>query len=275
MEGPRPGRDAFIAPGRSQGWVGHMPMFTADMYGPAGSRLPYYPPGAIPYLHAMMVPGMPMPGTHLVLGPGGYPMAIGPQPHLGAPPADPRRGPRLGNVFFKTRVCNKWRAGSCPYGDRCTYAHGEHELRAVAPEALPYLDSHAAGGAALGSRARGVPPSHDTASSADQSGSESGTWNPASRPFYKTRLCTKFMQTGHCHRGGACTYAHGYDDLRARGQGWVGTPRQGSGSSQAPGTCLSSSLRAGSDGDTGERAESDATPGSVQTLSPRAPTDRG
>ena len=40
------------------------------------------------------------------------------------------------NLFYKTRMCNKWRNGSCPFGEKCTYAHGQHELRRVSPEVL-------------------------------------------------------------------------------------------------------------------------------------------
>lgn len=32
--------------------------------------------------------------------------------------------------------------------------------------------------------------------------------------MYKTKLCQKFMQTGQCNRGGDCSFAHGYDELR-------------------------------------------------------------
>lgn len=30
---------------------------------------------------------------------------------------------------YKTRMCDKWAAGNCPYDVRCMFAHGEEELR--------------------------------------------------------------------------------------------------------------------------------------------------
>jgi len=34
----------------------------------------------------------------------------------------------------KTRLCTKWcNTGSCPYGDRCNFAHGQHELKRLQP----------------------------------------------------------------------------------------------------------------------------------------------
>lgn len=31
---------------------------------------------------------------------------------------------------YKTELCNKWKIwGNCPYGDKCTFAHGRQELR--------------------------------------------------------------------------------------------------------------------------------------------------
>ena len=42
-----------------------------------------------------------------------------------------------------------------------------------------------------------------------------GRNNPQLR--YKTRLCIRFMQTGFCSKGVACTFAHGYEDLRVPG----------------------------------------------------------
>lgn len=33
----------------------------------------------------------------------------------------------------KTKLCNRWLQGDCRFGDRCNFAHGEHELRALPP----------------------------------------------------------------------------------------------------------------------------------------------
>jgi len=42
---------------------------------------------------------------------------------------DQRRNIRL-NTNFKTVICNKWKLlGYCPYGEKCTFAHGLRELR--------------------------------------------------------------------------------------------------------------------------------------------------
>jgi hypothetical protein len=48
-------------------------------------------------------------------------------------------------------------------------------------------------------------------------GSSGGATPTGHQSFYKTRLCIKYMQTGYCHKGGACTFAHGYEDLRQPG----------------------------------------------------------
>ena len=49
------------------------------------------------------------------------------------------------NMFFKTRLCNKWRSGMCPFGDKCTYAHGQHEMRQLDPQVLMQQQMYAGG----------------------------------------------------------------------------------------------------------------------------------
>jgi len=52
------------------------------------------------------------------------------------------RGPRPGGggrgfrgtaENAKTKLCTRWMSGDCRFGDRCNFAHGEHELRSLPP----------------------------------------------------------------------------------------------------------------------------------------------
>ena len=72
-------------------------------------------------------------------GGGPTPATPGPAPGSAAPPTS-TPGPQAAEqgatqppgreYFYKTRLCDKFMSGAgCPYGARCHYAHGEHELR--------------------------------------------------------------------------------------------------------------------------------------------------
>lgn len=76
-----------------------------------------------------------------------------------------------------------------------------------------------------GPQASPHPPGSGTpkAGTEDKAGAsqEPGGADQRNKPqvYFKTRLCIRFMQTGYCARGAACTFAHGYEDLRLQGQG--------------------------------------------------------
>ena len=38
-------------------------------------------------------------------------------------------GGPVSTSYFKTKLCEKFSKGSCPFGDKCHFAHGEEELR--------------------------------------------------------------------------------------------------------------------------------------------------
>jgi hypothetical protein len=82
------------------------------------------------------------------------------------------------NPLFKTRLCERYELeGTCPYGNKCTFAHGTGELRerSIVPDVI----------------------AHDN-------------------PLYKTRLCERFVKEGFCQYGPKCNFAHGAPELRHR-----------------------------------------------------------
>ncbi|KAG0236144.1 nudix (nucleoside diphosphate linked moiety X)-type motif 2 [Actinomortierella wolfii] len=117
--------------------------------------------------------------------------------------------PHADNPNYKTRLCERFEAeGFCPYYNKCTFAHGSAELRQ-----------------------RPTPPEGHERSSASNSHQlrqrrDDGHSERVENEFHKTRLCEKFMNEGECPFGNRCTYAHGREELRARGGGLLTKEQQ-------------------------------------------------
>ncbi|KAJ9528442.1 hypothetical protein QJQ45_020276, partial [Haematococcus lacustris] len=179
------------------------------------------------------------------------PMTAGPSMGQQRPSSGLPRGPGGEDpaVFYKTRICNKWREGTCPYPETCKYAHGEHELRTmsdnqaegrghVAPN--PVVDKRASiqmmkktrlceefmntGSCKYGDRCTFAHGSNELRQPPNQSSFAAAQARPyTDRPglnkeIHKTRLCERFMSTGACNYGSRCTFAHGSHELRKPGQ---------------------------------------------------------
>lgn len=48
----------------------------------------------------------------------------------------------IGKMFFKTKLCCKFRAGTCPYVTNCNFAHGMEELRKPPPNWQEIVAAH-------------------------------------------------------------------------------------------------------------------------------------
>ncbi|CAG8768252.1 24669_t:CDS:2, partial [Racocetra persica] len=101
------------------------------------------------------------------------------------------------NPLYKTRLCERFETERfCPYGSKCTFAHGTAELRERPP----------------GEEKVDIPPT-----------AKDGPDNP----LYKTRLCERFMKENFCQYGPKCNFAHGENELRER-------PNTGQNSRESP-----------------------------------------
>ncbi|CAG8540496.1 4034_t:CDS:2 [Paraglomus brasilianum] len=95
------------------------------------------------------------------------------------------------NPLYKTRLCERFETeGFCPYGPKCTFAHGTNELR-------------------------------ERPSSEEKVGSPPTARDGPENPLYKTRLCERFMKENFCQYGPKCNFAHGEHELRERPQSSV------------------------------------------------------
>lgn len=117
----------------------------------------------------------------------------------------------MGKMFFKTKLCGKFRAGVCPYITNCNFAHGMEELRRPPPnwqeivaaqhnydEAEPLPPS---------------PPQREEHQIPILSLSEMRCGE--SQRSYKGRHCKKFYTEEGCPYGDSCTFLHD-EQSRAR-----------------------------------------------------------
>ena len=83
------------------------------------------------------------------------------------------------NGLYKTQICKHYKEGNpCNMADKCSFAHGEHELR----------------GKDLGMM---MP--------------QMAVLGPTPYNNYKTKKCKFFTEEGACKYGNNCTFAHGTD----------------------------------------------------------------
>ncbi|KAI5081747.1 hypothetical protein GOP47_0001490 [Adiantum capillus-veneris] len=121
----------------------------------------------------------PPPGWEEMVKQGGSAFNMGPSGRSAEPP---RRS---------NKPCRFYLEGHCPYGDRCTFSHGNEDLQR---ESAPAMDPSPAG-------------------------------NAPGRSNYKTRLCTRWEKGELCIYGDKCHFAHGQAELRAYSGG--GGPNTG------------------------------------------------
>ncbi|CAO2832301.1 unnamed protein product [Amaranthus hypochondriacus] len=108
------------------------------------------------------------------------------------------RSKAIGKMFYKTKLCCKFRAGVCPYITNCNFAHGLEELRKPPPNWQDIVAAH--------EEERGV-----TVEQREEH--QIPTISPTdlrieSQRSYKGRHCKKFYTEEGCPYGENCTFLH-------------------------------------------------------------------
>lgn len=112
----------------------------------------------------------------------------------------------IGKMFFKTKLCCKFRAGTCPYITNCNFAHTVEELRRPPPNWQEIVAAHeeersGAGGTPTVAAAVAEPREEFQIPSLVSSTAESGR-------SFKGRHCKKFYTEEGCPYGESCTFMH-------------------------------------------------------------------
>ncbi|GAV87138.1 zf-CCCH domain-containing protein [Cephalotus follicularis] len=90
------------------------------------------------------------------------------------------------NIFFKTRVCAKFKQGACRNGENCNFAHGEADLRQPPPNWKELVGV-------------GVGREEDR---------WTGNWEDDQRIIHRMKLCKKFYNGEECPYGDRCNFLH-------------------------------------------------------------------
>ncbi|XP_010671084.2 zinc finger CCCH domain-containing protein 56 [Beta vulgaris subsp. vulgaris] len=108
------------------------------------------------------------------------------------------RSKAIGRMFYKTKLCCKFRAGVCPYITNCNFAHGLEELRKPPPNWQDIVAAHEEErGVTVEQREEHQIPTISTTDSRVES-----------QRSYKGRHCKKFYTEEGCPYGDNCTFLH-------------------------------------------------------------------
>lgn len=90
------------------------------------------------------------------------------------------------NIFFKTRMCAKFRMGTCRNGENCNFAHGMEDMRQPPPNWQELV----------GGRER------------EDDHRSSENWDDDQKIIHKMKLCKKFYNGEECPYGNRCNFLH-------------------------------------------------------------------
>ncbi|KAF4383421.1 hypothetical protein G4B88_023995 [Cannabis sativa] len=108
------------------------------------------------------------------------------------------RSKAIGKMFFKTKLCCKFRAGTCPYISNCNFAHSIEELRRPPPNWQEIVAAH--------EEEKGVSSEPREEFQIPSVGSS--TFVVETPRSYKGRHCKKFYTEEGCPYGDSCTFLH-------------------------------------------------------------------
>ncbi|XP_050376325.1 zinc finger CCCH domain-containing protein 56 [Argentina anserina] len=107
------------------------------------------------------------------------------------------RSKAIGKMFFKTKLCCKFRAGTCPYVTNCNFAHSIEELRRPPPNWQEIVAAHEE------EKAVSSEPREEFQIPIVTTG-----FGVETQRSYKGRHCKKFYTEEGCPYGDNCTFLH-------------------------------------------------------------------
>lgn len=90
----------------------------------------------------------------------------------------------VSNIFFKTRLCAKFKMGMCRNGESCNFAHGIEDIR--------------------------QPPANwqELVGLRDEDRTSSGNWDDDQKIIHRMKLCKKYYNGEECPYGDRCNFLH-------------------------------------------------------------------
>lgn len=106
------------------------------------------------------------------------------------PSMNPRMNPPsnkgTSHIFYKTRICAKFKEGTCRNGEHCTFAHGEEDLREPPPNWQDLIREK----------------------EREERGAGGGSWGDDQRMIHRMKICKKYYNGEECPYGDKCNFLH-------------------------------------------------------------------